>query len=431
MTDYEQLINKWIADDLKYKKGDWRIGKKLLPEQKETLGRYYRNCRRNKKQSLRTIYNAVNVLHRLSLSIQKPYKEMTADELEDYLLSREISDSALNTEKMIVQTFFKYVYGTDYKPEPVKWIKCRTESRKYTPDDVLTIEEINSMISKCKSTRDKTLVAMFYDTGGRIGELIENSNYGDLKQDNRGMYIRVRGKTGERPIRLKDSVVYLNDYLNVHPSKNPSDPLFVSYDVKRLSTRQAYRIIKNAARDAKIEKNVFPHLFRHTKITHMATLVSDQILKKQFGWKPSSRMTENYVHVSEEMQDRAICEAYGIKIPEEEDVKNELKTIKCNNCQTLNPYSYAKCSNCKLFLHSIDEHQLVETSEEVTRKAVIQVLDDFGISAAELKILAHQRAKQKKLKAQQEDEDEFFKYGAGNIEDYKWMEEIDNENEKF
>jgi hypothetical protein len=45
---------------------------------------------------------------------------MTAHELEDYLLSRKISDSALNIEKMIVQTFFKYVYETDYKPETVE-----------------------------------------------------------------------------------------------------------------------------------------------------------------------------------------------------------------------------------------------------------------------------------------------------------------------
>jgi hypothetical protein len=32
MIDYEQLIDKWIADGVKYKKDDWRIGKKLLPE---------------------------------------------------------------------------------------------------------------------------------------------------------------------------------------------------------------------------------------------------------------------------------------------------------------------------------------------------------------------------------------------------------------
>jgi hypothetical protein len=32
MIDYEQLINKWIADDVKSKKGDWRIGKKSLPQ---------------------------------------------------------------------------------------------------------------------------------------------------------------------------------------------------------------------------------------------------------------------------------------------------------------------------------------------------------------------------------------------------------------
>lgn len=326
-------------------------------KQLETLIKFY-NFRCGK--SNKTIYEDIRELRLLALHTRKAFEKMNAIDLQRYVSSREIAQSYRNTVKKILLTFFKYVHNSpDEKPDCVKWIKFENCQTDITSDDVLTIDEVNAMIGKAKSQRDRTLIALFYDSGCRSGELIENSKLGDVKDDNRGFYIRVTGKTNpegkSRKVRLKDSIPYLIEYLANHPTRNPDDPLFMTnYNggLKRMSKEQASTIIKKAANDAGIKKNVHPHLLRHTRTSHVAPRFSDQTLKAHLGWKKSSRMPERYVHTSESIVDDSVCKGLDIEIPKEEVTPLELQTIKCNICDFVNPASNYLCYKCKRMLRA-------------------------------------------------------------------------------
>ncbi|KXA94714.1 hypothetical protein AKJ36_02325 [candidate division MSBL1 archaeon SCGC-AAA259I07] len=71
-----------------------------------------------------------------------------------------------------------------------------------------------------------------------------------------------RYKTGQRRVPLADSVPYLKEWLNHHPSGEKGDPLWTSfgngYLGERLSHRGLHSFVKKIARRAEVDKNVYP-----------------------------------------------------------------------------------------------------------------------------------------------------------------------------
>jgi ribosomal protein L40E len=97
---------------------------------------------------------------------------------------------------------------------------------------------------------------------------------------------------------------------------------------------------------AKIKKRIYPHLFRHTRVTHL--LINKQINESQakvyFGWVPSSNMLSEYSHlVSRDVND-VMLEIHGFK--KEESEKQEPKIKQCPRCNDINPKDHLFCKKC-------------------------------------------------------------------------------------
>ncbi|KCZ71398.1 site-specific recombinase XerD [Candidatus Methanoperedens nitroreducens] len=94
-------------------------------------------------------------------------------------------------------------------------ISSRKDSRKL-PEDMLSEEEIEKMISACEHPRDRALVACLYESGGRISE-IGNLKIKHIKFDQYGAVLMVGGKTGMCRVRIIFSSPYLATWLENHP----------------------------------------------------------------------------------------------------------------------------------------------------------------------------------------------------------------------
>ena len=62
--------------------------------------------------------------------------------------------------------------------------------------------------------------------------------------------------------------------------------------------RSFYVTIRKMALKAGIRKRVFPHLFRHSRATFLASRMTEAQMKEYFGWTQSSDMAATYVHLS-------------------------------------------------------------------------------------------------------------------------------------
>ncbi|MEM5766564.1 MAG: hypothetical protein QXD43_03350 [Candidatus Aenigmatarchaeota archaeon] len=106
-----------------------------------------------------------------------------------------------------------------------------------------------------------------------------------------------------RRIRLIDSVPDLQLWVNHHSYKdNPEMPLFIDIGAyvggRQLGYYALLHIVKVLAAKAGINKRVYPHLFRHFRLTELAKLFTEQELKVLAGWVGSSYMPRIYVHLS-------------------------------------------------------------------------------------------------------------------------------------
>ena len=159
--------------------------------------------------------------------------------------------------KMVLR--YMHILGYDcLNPELIP-IPKREDTRR----GFLTPQEVDLMIDNAFSLRNKLVISLFYASGIRLSELIQ------LNRDSiydRQFTVVGKGKKmrtcfiDERTERL------VNEYLASRKDNSPA--LIVSEKYKsRMTPSNVQLLIKNSARRAGIEKNVFPHLLRHSFAT--------------------------------------------------------------------------------------------------------------------------------------------------------------------
>ena len=171
-----------------------------------------------------------------------------------------------------------------------------------TIPDVLSSEEIESLLqapddSTAEGARDRAILELLYASGLRVSELCQLNLY-DL--DDR--FVRVMGKgSKERVVPVGAKALEAIDYYLAHfrgESAQREQPLFTTNRGKRLDRQMVWKMIKEHARAARIQKKVSPHMLRHSFATHLLDHGADlRIIQEMLGHS-SIGTTDRYTHVS-------------------------------------------------------------------------------------------------------------------------------------
>lgn len=133
------------------------------------------------------------------------------EELIDKIKHKGYEENTVEDYKTTVKRFYKWLLS-DYKefPPEVAWIKRKSRvGRTKKPEDLITENELESVIASSRNARDRALLSTLYDSGCRMGEILTLRNK-DLQFDNYGCILRVAGKTGFRNVRVfGNSVAFL------------------------------------------------------------------------------------------------------------------------------------------------------------------------------------------------------------------------------
>ena len=171
----------------------------------------------------------------------------------------------------------------------------------------LTEEEIDNLLDVRLVTpydfRNKAMLELLYATGVRITELI-NLKVSDIDLYN--CFIRVFGKgKKERIVPISDVAIkylniYIEDYRNQILKSHDSEHLFVSNSFKNISRQGFFKILKAECQRCGIEKNVSPHVLRHSFATHLLKHGADlRIIQELLGHEDIST-TQIYAHLINE-----------------------------------------------------------------------------------------------------------------------------------
>lgn len=171
--------------------------------------------------------------------------------------------------------------------------------------DVLSQAEIDAMIcasigSKPQQIRDQAILELFYASGMRVSELsglkVENINF-DVG------YVRCLGKGRKErviPIGQRSRAAIKKYCEKVRPkflkTKLSSD-LFLSRLGTKMTRQGIWKLIKNCAKKANIQKVIKPHTLRHTFATHLLQHGADlRSVQEMLGHSDIST-TQIYTHV--------------------------------------------------------------------------------------------------------------------------------------
>ena len=266
-----------------------------------------------------------------------------------------LGEGTVHLTKLLVKHFLRWCHNGDARdkkaPKVLNCIKYRNPQRSLRKQ-ILSKGEIRKLVDACGSQRDRALVFVGYESGARAGELL-SLRLRDIEFDHYGAIIVVKGKTGERRIRLIESVPDLQLWLNIHPNReDPETSLWSSRQNPRraIPRERFYELLGQLAVKTGIKKHVHPHLLRHTRATHLANVLTEAQMREFFGWTKNSDMPSIYVHLSGRDVDRTLLQAYGIKIEPPEITEEPLAPRRCPRCGFESPAGFKFCGRCSMAL---------------------------------------------------------------------------------
>lgn len=272
---------------------------------------------------------------------------------------------------------------------PEKKVRANVKSPAYrstkTNEEMLTEEEIRNMLEECTNTRDRALISMLYEGAFRLGE-IADMKWSQVTFNDWSAQVVIAGesKTGiNRYVPLVSSRQYLaawkDEYYTIsktdkfrekYPEGMTQDSfLFITnYRYQPLHYNNTAKHIRLIAARAGITKHVTPHLFRHSRITHMLQQGVNESIIKLIAWgHQDTDMLATYGHLCDRDTDKAMAELAGIKLESTRTKKKTLEPLQCSRCQFINAPTSRFCNNCGLELskEAVDKKQIAKKHAEL------------------------------------------------------------------
>lgn len=193
-------------------------------------------------------------------------------------------------------------------------VKLPTRAKKQRP--VLSRQELDELEAAAPKERDKVILRLLADTGAREGE-VAALTVDDLLERGRYSFIRFRGKTGERITPVPNGLLRrLQAYAKTgRPRGLSTNRLFVSEkrrpqgDYEPLEESGIYQMVKSVAYRLGWEKRVYPHLFRHSAITHMVNRGMHPATISEITGVSVGVIAQHYSHSNDEDKFRALMKA--------------------------------------------------------------------------------------------------------------------------
>jgi integrase/recombinase XerD len=209
----------------------------------------------------------------------KQVNETTLNSYVLYIEKQGMSTATVSRNIASIKSFFSFLYKEGIIAQDAAEAIKPPKIEKKAPD-VLTVREINKLLdqpgdSTPKEIRDRAMLELLYATGIRVTELvtlkIEDVNikmgYIECHDANKSRIIPI-DETAQRALakyisEVRDSMCKDSDYL-------------FSNCKGSMMTRQGFwKIIKYYAQKAGIDKDITPHMIRHSFASHLVNNGAD------------------------------------------------------------------------------------------------------------------------------------------------------------
>lgn len=223
-----------------------------------------------------------------------------------YLDNNNYETSSIIRKIVSIKLFHKYL-SLEYKIKDISSKIINPKLKRKLPN-ILTIEEVDNLLDIKLNTsfdyRNKAMLELMYSSGLRVSELV------DLKLNNIDLdngYVRCLGKgKKERIIPIGEIAIeylkkYINEYRNSMKKGYYTENVFLNNHGKNITRQGFFLIIKNIAKEKNINKNITPHMLRHSFATHLLNNGANLRTIQEMLGHSSITTTQIYTNVSNDI----------------------------------------------------------------------------------------------------------------------------------
>ncbi|MBU7028174.1 MAG: tyrosine-type recombinase/integrase [Theionarchaea archaeon] len=324
-------------------------------EQIEVFDKFIKERYANYANPKNTVCSYLDLLNSIVPRIQKPFSEITYDDLVPLLgeWQEKYGKATLHGKRCKLKAFLRWESGNKHDPRAEK-IRSGTYVSPVTIHDLLTDEEITKLRKAAKDDpRDLAVLDFHLLWGPRPSESVK-LKVKDVEINDEYIVVNIpQTKTIYRPVPIPlttESVIQdptfldcalnaytsLMQYLNAHPGY-PDDPDYpLWYDEKKgrkhLDPYSLSRVFRRLGKQAGLEKNISTYMLRRTAFNRFKG-VNRELLCAGFGWKPGSKMPtqvynklrpQDYLETlinskSKKVRDIQICPQCGKENPQDKN----------------------------------------------------------------------------------------------------------------
>ena len=260
-----------------------------------------------------------------NIKIEKiSFADINRDNIMDFLKHMEteykISIKTRNQRLAAIKSFCRYV-----SHEPIEYlnnisqileIASKGDDNKVVVIDYLTKEELTTYLNVIstknrKGIRDYALINLMYDSAARVEEMT-NIKVNDLRLgDNPSVMLYGKGKKYRTVPICNGTRDLLIKYIELFKLNN-FEYLFMGNKHSKCSAKMITHIVDKYAEVSKINKNIHPHVFRHTRAMHMIEADIPLVYIRDILGHKEISTTEIYAKVNVETKRKALENVYNI-----------------------------------------------------------------------------------------------------------------------
>lgn len=207
---------------------------------------------------------------------------------------KKYAEASISRAFIAIKVFFRYLKKMKILPQNVTYY-METPKLWQTLPEVLTIDEVEAILAAAASPMETAILELLYASGIRVSELC-GLKIVDIDEH----FIKVFGKGGkERLVPLgKKASEAIDRYLLEGRGDSEAPSLFLTKMGRGIAREGVWKIVKQCALRAGVQKNISPHTFRHSFATHLLDGGADLRIIQELLGHSSISSTDRYTHIS-------------------------------------------------------------------------------------------------------------------------------------
>lgn len=285
--------------------------------QKEQMRKYLEYCEFRKELDKNTL-KAYRIDLRQFLEYMQENDIRDKNKVEEYIteLHKKYKPKTIRRKIASMKAYFNYLEEFEFiHDNPFRKIKVKFKESGILPR-IIPREEIEQLLNFIYAQEDKrsyktyrywlrdvAVIETFFATGARVYEI--SNIKADCVNLNTGL-IKIMGK-GKKERYIQIASADILDVLKNYYSENleaikQCGYFFVSSRGSRYTEQSIRLMIKKYARLAGIERNITPHMFRHSFATYLIEEGVDVSCVQQILGHSSIKTTQIYIHIAARKQ---------------------------------------------------------------------------------------------------------------------------------